>query len=229
MGPLLIPLIGAGLAAGGALGGAIGSGANMRKLKNTGEAYYDYARGVARQEQYNSIFDSAYGKSLLKLQDMRDKKDLDAVQNRAIAGGATVENQLAARQSINENRDRTNMQLIQYDDRNRRAWKEKDLDLAGQQANFRMNNYRQAAQDWNQWGGQMAQAGMSLMSSGLLNGMGGLGGAASSLVGAADVAGSGANTFNAAVAASQSPSINYGAIPAPPEGTLGDLTRHWTV
>ena len=202
-----------GLAAGAS---AIGSGVGAYK-RNQGNkaqnAYYDYARDVARSEQYNSIFDSAAGKSLLKLQNARDRKDLDAISNRAVAGGATMENQLAARQSINENRDRITSQLLQYDDRNRRSWKEKELDIAGQRANFDMNNYRQAAEDWSQWGGQMASAGMSLMNSGLLGGMGGLG--AGAAVDAVNVAGSGANVFNAAVAASRSPQVNIGSIPVP--------------
>lgn len=218
-----------GLAAGAS---AIGSGVGAYK-RNQGNkaqnAYYDYARDVARSEQYNSIFDSPAGKSLLKLQNASGRKALDAINNRAVAGGATMENQLAARQSINENRDRITSQLLQYDDRNRRAWKEKDLALAGQQAQFNANTYYQAAQDWSQWGGQMANSLMSLGSAGLLGGMGGLGAGAASAMAAgvnpADVAGSGANVYNTAVAASQSPSVNYGGIPAAREG-LGDLTRH---
>lgn len=161
-----------GLAAGAS---AIGSGVGAYK-RNQGNkaqnAYYDYARDVARSEQYNSIFDSPAGKSLLKLQNASDRKALDAINNRAVAGGATMENQLAARQSINENRDRITSQLLQYDDRNRRAWKEKDLALAGQQAQFNANTYYQAAQDWSQWGGQMASSLMSLGSTGLLGGAG---------------------------------------------------------
>ena len=35
------------------------------------------------------------------------------------------------------------------------------------------SQFYQAAQDWQQWGGQMAQAGMSLMNAGLLGGAGG--------------------------------------------------------
>ena len=219
--PLLIPLIGAGIAAAGATGGAIGSGVNRRKLKETGNAYYDYAQGVARSEQYNSIFDSPYGRSLLKLQDVRDKKALDALDNQMAAGGGTMENALAARQSVNEGRDRVHSQLLQYDDRNRRAWKEKELDIAGQRANFEMNNYRQAAEDWNQWGGQMANAGMSLMNAGLLSGAGTIGG-----VDAANVAGSGANVFGAAVSDFKNApaTINYDPIPkAPDVSSMGGL------
>ena len=219
-----------GLAAGAS---AIGSGVGAYK-RNQGHkaqnAYYDYARDVARSEQYNSIFDSPAGKSLLKLQNASDRKALDAINNRAVAGGAPMENQLAARQSINENRDRITSQLLQYDDRNRRAWKEKDLALAGQQAQFNANTYYQAAQDWSQWGGQMANSLMSLGSAGLLGGMGGLGAGAASAMAAgvnpADVAGSGANVYNTAVAASRSPQINPGVIPAPSDAVLGDLTRH---
>lgn len=206
----LIPLIAAGVAA---TGGAIGSAVNRRNARNTMNSWYNYAEDYSRTQANSSIFDSPAGKSLLKLDDVRARKELDSINNRAIAGGATMENQLAARQSANENRDRVTSQLLQYDDRNRRAWQEKGLDIAGQRANYNAGSYMQAAQDWSQWGGQMANAALSLGSTSLLGGMGGLGGAASSMAAGTGVAGSGANVFNSAVAASRSPQINYGAIP----------------
>lgn len=186
------------------------SGYMRNKGNKTQNAFYDYARDVAQSEQHNSIFTSPYGQALLKLQDTQDRKSLDALDNRMVAGGATMENQLAARQSLNEGRDRTNMQLLQYDDANRRAWKNKELDIAGQQAQFNANRYYQAAQDWNQWGGQMAGSLMSLGSTGLL------GGAAAGAVNPADVIGSGANVYGGAVAGSGA-QINPGQIPSAAE------------
>lgn len=166
------------MALGGAAIGAIGSAANRGKLKRTGNAWYDYAQGVANTQANLTSFDTPGGKALLKLQDRQYKDNLESIENRMVAGGATMENALAARQANNESRDKVGLQLLQYDDKNRRAWQEKGLEIAGQRANFNMNNYRQAAEDWNQWGSQMAQAGLSLGSTGLLGGTASAAGAA---------------------------------------------------
>ena len=174
-----LPLLALGLAAGSAAIGAIGSASKRKKADRTMNAWYDYAEDYAKTQANSSIFDSPYGKSLLKLQNASDRKALDAINNRAVAGGATMENALAARQSINENRDRVTSQLLQYDDRNRRSWQEKGLDVAGQRAGYNANSYMQAAQDWNQWGGQMASSLLSLGSTGLISGAGAVAGAAS--------------------------------------------------
>lgn len=209
-------LIGAGLAA---AGGAVGGAANRSKAKKTTNAFYDYAENFANTQRNLSTFDTLGGKSLLKISDQNRLKELAALNNRAVAGGATMENQLAARQSLNESRDKMNMQVLQADQKRKDAWDNQLLSLKGQRADYTANNYLQAAQDWNQWGGQMASSLLSLGTSGLLGGMGGLGAGAASAMAAgvnpADVAGSGANVFNTAVAASQSPSVNYGDIPAP--------------
>lgn len=205
-----------GLAAGAS---AIGSGVGAYK-RNQGNkaqnAFYDYAQDFANTQRNLSTFDTLGGKSLLKISDSNKLKEIAALNNRAVAGGATMENQLAARQALNESQDKMHMQMLQADQKRKDAWDNQLINLKGQQAQFNANRYYQAAQDWNQWGGQMASSLLSLGSTGLLGGMGGLGGATAG-VNPADVAGSGANVFNAAVAASQSPSINYGAIPAAPD------------
>lgn len=167
-----LALIGAGVAAAGATAGGIGSAANRRKERNARNAWYDYADAFSRSQASSSIFDTPGGKALLKINNKNNEDDLAAVSNQMMAGGATMENALAARQSINERRDKVNMGLIQSDENRREAWNRQILNLKGQRANDEANSYVQAAQDWNQWGGQMAQAGMSLMSSGLLGGMG---------------------------------------------------------
>ena len=168
-----LALIGAGIAAAGATGGAIGSAANRKKARNEKNAWYDYADSFARSQAQSSIFDTPGGKALLKLTGRDYDDNLDAIQNRAVAGGATMENMLAARQANNENRDKVHMQMLQSDEKRREGWNQQLLNLKGQRANDTANSYMQAAQDWQQWGGQMAQAGMSLMSSGLLGSAGG--------------------------------------------------------
>lgn len=205
-------LIGSGLAA---AGGAIGGAVNKSKAKKTMNAWYDYAEDYAKTQANSSIFDSPYGKSLLKLQDRSDRKALDAVNNQLAAGGGTMENALAARQSINENRDRVTSQLLQYDDRNRRAWQEKGLDIAGQRANYAASNYMQAAQDWNQWGGQMAGSLLSLGSTGLISGAG-------AVAGAASAASAGVNP----AAIEPAPDYVYGPLaPAVDTGSMGGLRK----
>lgn len=165
-----IALIGAGLAAAGATGGAIGSGVNRRNALDTKNAWYDYAEDYYKSQMYTSLYDTPGGKALLKLTDNQREDEIDALNNRIEAGGATMENALAARQALNENRDKMDMQVLQADEQNRRQWQNQLLNLKGQRASDTANSYYQAAQDWNQWGGQMAQAGMSLMNAGLLGG-----------------------------------------------------------
>ena len=215
-------LIGAGLAA---AGGAVGGAANRRKAKNTMNSWYDYAEDFANTQRNLSTFDTPGGKSLLKISDRNKLEEVAALNNRAVAGGATMENQLAARQALNESQDKLHMQMLQQDQKRKDAWDNQLLNLKGQRAEYNANNYLQAAQDWNQWGGQMASSLLSLGSTGLLGGAGSVAGPASAVaagINPADVAGSGANVFNAAVAASQSPSINYAPIPkAPALGGLG--------
>ena len=173
-----IALIGAGLAAAGATGGAIGSGVNRRNALDTKNAWYDYAEDYYKSQMYTSLYDTPGGKALLKLTDNQREDEIDALNNRIEAGGATMENALAARQALNENRDKMDMQVLQADEQNRRQWQNQLLNLKGQRASDTANSYYQAAQDWNQWGGQMAQAGMSLMNAGLLGDTGGFIGAA---------------------------------------------------
>ena len=209
-------LIGAGLAA---AGGAVGGAVNKSKAKKTTNAFYDYAEDFANTQRNLSTFDTLGGKSLLKISDSNKLKEIAALNNRAVAGGATMENQLAARQALNENQDKLHMQMLQQDQRRKDSWDNQLLSLKGQRAEYTANNYLQAAQDWNQWGGQMASSLLSLGSTGLLGGMGGLGAGAASAMAAgvnpADVAGSGANVYNAAVANAQVPQANYGSLPTP--------------
>ena len=168
----------AGLAAGASAIGSIGSAVNRKKAKNTMNSWYNYAEDFANTQRNLSTFDTPGGKSLLKIADRNYADNLDAINNRMVAGGATMENALAARQANNENRDKVNMQVLQADQKRRDAWDNQLLNLKGQRAEYTANNYLQAAQDWSQWGGQMASSLMSLGSTGLLGGAGSIADAA---------------------------------------------------
>lgn len=165
-------LIGAGVAAAaGAAGGAI----NRKKGRDRQSAYYDYAEDLLNSQYYEDPFSTIGGRALIKGAKQNAADAQDAINNRMVAGGATFENALAARQANNENLDKVGIQLLQADDVRRRGVQRDMLSLAGQRANAESSAYYQAAQDWNQWGSQTANAFMSLGSTGLLGGSGAAG------------------------------------------------------
>jgi len=161
-----------GIAAGGALIGSIGSAYNRRKAREEKNAYYDYANDVLTSMYYRDPLSRAGNKAILKEIKLNYADNLDAIQNRAIAGGATMENQLAARQANNENLDKVQTKLIQNEDERRDRIDQQKLSLKGQQANDTANGYLQAAQDWQSWGSQMANSALSFGSANLLGGLG---------------------------------------------------------
>lgn len=208
-----IPLIPLAIALGGATIGAAGSAVNRNNYKNAKNSWFDYAEGFANTQRNLSYLDTPGGKSLLKIADRNAAKTQDAINNQMMAGGATMENALAARQANNENRDKMNMQVVQADQKRKDAWDNQLLNLKGQRADFNANMYLQAAQDWNQWGGQMAQAGMGLLNAGLLGGAGSIASAASAASAAASP-----------VEVAPVPQYQYGPLaPAADKNRLGGL------
>lgn len=179
-----LALIGAGLAAAGATGGAIGSASNRRKAREEESRAYQNARDYLNSQYYRDPLTTAGNRSLLKLAEKNYSDNLDAIQNRMAAGGATMENQLAARQANNESRDKLYSQLLIGEDARRDRIGAQRLSLDQQHSQNLQSGYYQAAQDWQSWGAAMGQAGMSLMSSGLLGDMGGAAGAAGGMTNA---------------------------------------------
>ena len=106
--------------------------------------------------------------TLLKAAKQSHADDLDALNNRMVAGGATMENQLAARQSSNEGMDKLYGQLLQGEDARRDSIDAQRMRLEQQHSAALQGGFMQAAQDWSQWGAQTAGAFMSLGSTGLL-------------------------------------------------------------
>lgn len=186
-----LALIGAGIAAAGATAGAAGSAANRRKARNEEARNYQNAKGYLNSMYYRDPLSTVGNRSLLKAARDNYAEGLDALNNRMVAGGATMENQLAAMKTANEGMDRLYGQILQGEDARRDRISGQLLSLEDRHSGAVQGSFMQAAQDWQQWGGQVAQAGMSLGSSGLLGGMGGAVGAGSAGAAGAQAAGAG--------------------------------------
>ena len=169
---------GAALAAAGATAGAIGSSVNNRKAQEERSRMYNQSKNFLNAEYYRDPLSSTSNRALLKTMDQRLRDQNDALQNRAVAGGATMENQLAARKANNETMSNVYSNLLMGEDARRQQINQQKLQLEQQYSQGQQMSYLQNAQNWQAWGAQMAQAGMSLASTGLLSGAGGAAGAA---------------------------------------------------
>lgn len=161
-------LIGLGIAAAGATAGAIGSSVNNQKQQAERTRIYNQSRDFLNTEYYRDPLSTVGNRALLKTLDQRMKKQNEALENRAVAGGATMENQLAARQANNETMSNVYSNLLMGEDARRQAINQQKLQLDQQYSQGVQMSYLQNAQNWQSWGAQMAQAGMQLGSSGLL-------------------------------------------------------------
>ena len=169
---LTTALIGAGIAAAGATAGAAGSAANRKKAREEEARNYQNAKDYLNSMYYRDPLNTMSSRWLLKAWNQDKKDELDALNNRVVAGGATMENQLAGLKAINKRTDNLYGQILQGEDSRRDRISGQLLSLEDRHSGAVQGNYMQAAQDWNQWGGQVAQAGLSLMNSGLLGGAG---------------------------------------------------------
>lgn len=167
-----LALIGLGVAAAGATAGAIGSSVNNRKAQEERTRIYNQSKNFLSSEYYRDPLSSISNRTLLKTMDQRLRDQNDALQNRAVAGGATMENQLAARKANNEAMSNVYSNLLMGEDARRQAINQQKLQLDQQYSQGTQMSYLQNAQNWQAWGTQMAQAGMSVASSGLLSGAG---------------------------------------------------------
>lgn len=164
-----LALIGLGVAAAGATAGAVGSAADNRKAQEERTRMYNQSRDFLTSQYYRDPLSTIGNKTLLKSAKQAYKDNLDAINNRMAAGGATIENQLAARQANNEGMDRLYGQLLRGEDARRDAINQQRLQLDQNYSAGVQQSYIQNAQNWQSWGSQMAQSGMSLATSGLLD------------------------------------------------------------
>lgn len=96
--PLLLPLIGMGISA---IGTGIQASQNA-KANRLAQDNYNRTRDVLLSDKYTNPLDLVANKALLSQMDRRLNKREEAIENQAAAGGATVENVLAAKQASNE-------------------------------------------------------------------------------------------------------------------------------
>ena len=176
-------LIAAGIAAAGATAGAAGSAANRKKARQEETRNYQNAKDYLNSMYYRDPLSTAGNRTLLKAARENYAEGLDALNNRMVAGGATMENQLAAMKTANQGMDKLYGQLLMGEDARRDRIAAQRMQLDSQHSSAVQNGYLQAAQDWQNWGSQIANAAMSYGSSQLLGGAG-AGAAASGLTNA---------------------------------------------
>lgn len=158
-------LIAAGVAA---TAGAAGSAANRKKARDEENRSYNSARDYLNSVYYRDPLSTVGNRSLLKMAQKNYADNIEALNNKAVAGGATMENMLAARQANNESLDKIYTQLLQGEDARRDAIGQQRLRLDTQHSQNIQNGYYQAAQDWQSWGSAVGNAALSYGSADLL-------------------------------------------------------------
>ena len=163
-------LISAGIAAASATAGGIGSALNRKRAREEELRNYTQAKDYLNSMYYRDPLSMVGNRSLLKAARQNYAEGLDAINNRIAAGGGTMENALAARKSANEGMDKLYGQLLMGEDARRDRIAAQRMQLDSQHSSAVQNGYMQAAQDWQNWGSQMANAAMSYGSTQLLGG-----------------------------------------------------------
>ena len=157
-----------------ASGIAAGASAYKRKQAQDEETRnYQNAKAYLNSMYYRDPLTTVGNRSLLKAMKDSHKESLDAINNKLVAGGATVENQLAAMKANNASMDRAYTQLLKGEDARRDRIDAQRMALDNQHSAAVQSGYLQAAQDWQNWGSQVANAAMSYGSSQLLGGAAG--------------------------------------------------------
>lgn len=169
----MILTTGALIAAAGATAGAVGSSANRRRAREEESRNYQQSRDYLNSMYYRDPLSTVGNRSLLKTARESYRDNLDAINNRMVAGGATMENQLAARQANNEAQDKLYAQLLRSEDARRDNIERQRMQLDARHSASVQGGYMQAAQDWQSWGSAIGQAALSYGSSQLLGGMSG--------------------------------------------------------
>lgn len=156
--PITLSLIAAGASS---LIGGVGSAVKNRQAKNEENRLYGWMKDSLNTEYYRDPLSTLGNRSLLKSFNQRMKDNTDAINNRAIAGGATFENQLAARQAGNEATDRFYTSLLQTEDARRQGVDRQKRSLEQQHSANLQAQLAQGAQDWKNWGAAMGDAVMA--------------------------------------------------------------------
>lgn len=164
-----------GSLAAGALTAGISAGVAAKKNRQARQEEqnaYSRSKLALDADRYRSPFDSYANKLLLKKLDERVRDINDAEDNRAVAGGATMENRLAARDSSNKIISDTYDNALAGEDARQQAIRNQLLALDNQHSQNVANSYIQDANNWQQWGSNMSNAFMQFGTSAYLGGLG---------------------------------------------------------
>ncbi len=150
------------LAAGGQLlatgAAAWQSSKETKKARAEEQKNYEYNRDYLNSMYYRDPLSATGNRSLLKLRDEQRADNLEAMNNRAVASGATVENRLAAQKAENQTDSRLISSLLQGEDARRDRISNQQLALENQHSTNLQNQHYQNAQTWQQWGAALSDA-----------------------------------------------------------------------
>lgn len=139
---LVLPLLGM-VAAG--IGTGVQASQNAKALQLASDNY-NKQRSSLLTEKYQSAFD--YNKPLLTQMERTLQKNEQKIENQATAGGATVENVLAAKQASNEAMADVYSNVLQADQQRRDAYTQQLLNLDSQRTAQQMAAKQASGQAW---------------------------------------------------------------------------------
>ena len=161
---LVLPLLGM-VAAG--IGTGVQASQNAKALQLASDNYNKLHTGLLT-EKYQSAFD--YNKPLLTQMERTLQKNEQKIENQATAGGATVENVLAAKQASNEAMADVYSNVLQADQQRRDAYTQQLLNLDSQRTAQQMAAKQASGQAWANLGtslfGGLTTLGGSMIESG---------------------------------------------------------------
>ena len=148
-----------------------GMGASKNaKARREEKANYNRQQGLLDYEQWKDPLTSVRNRSVFKQMDQRIADNTEAINNRAVAGGATVENVLAARQKNNETISNVGSQLLMAEDARRARVLGQRMALDDRHSQAVQQGYQADARNWQNWGAATSQAIMSYGMAGMLDG-----------------------------------------------------------
>lgn len=141
-----------------AAGSAIASASKNAQARGEERRAYNRNRLALQADRYRSPLSSLTNRTLLKGMEERLRDENEAADNRAAAGGYTVENRLAAKEGANRIISNTYGQLLSGEDARQMAIRNQQMALDNQHSQNVANYHRADAQNWQQWGQATAQA-----------------------------------------------------------------------
>lgn len=152
-------MLGIASAALGVLGSAVGTGIQAyqnSQAAKLAEENYNKQRGQLLTDMYANPLDSVANKALLSQMDRRLQKQEEAVANAAVAGGATFENTLAAKQASNEAMADVVSGIMQGEQARQDAFRNQLLNLDSQRTAQQIAAKQASGQAWASMGNALS-------------------------------------------------------------------------